>query len=363
MGNADGTAGPARKLVIVAPNWLGDAVMSMPAAAAAGAVDGVVCAVLASPYTARVYAGADGVDEVIVDEGRGGRIGRIRWRSRALRAVGAEAVAVLPPSFSSALAPFFARVPARVGYGTDGRSVLLTEATVPPRRGSEHLSSSYHRLVQRAMARLSERGSDPAGDGTPPRLRVFEPDRREARAVLDRFELSGRCFIAVAPGATYGPAKSWPWERYREAASEIARDVPVVLVGGAAEREACARIAEGLPGVHNAAGTTSLGGFFALLSGAEVLLSNDSGPPHAAAALGVPVVVLFGSTSPEWTRPLGEGVTVLRHPVHCSPCFRRTCPTQLECFGGISTREAVEAVRGCLSSGAKKGVAETPAGR
>jgi len=363
MENPDGTAGPARKLVVIAPNWLGDAVMSLPAVSAAGAVDGVVCAVLASPYTARVYAGAEGVDEVVVDEGRGARIGRIRWRSRALRAVGADAAAILPPSFSSALAPFFARVPARVGYATDGRSVLLTEAPVPPRRGSEHLSSSYHRLVQRAMARVSARGAAPAGESARPRLCVFEPDRREAQAVLGRFELSGRAFAAVAPGATYGPAKSWPWERYREAAAEIARDVPVVLVGGPAEKAGCARIAEGLPAVHNAAGSTSLGGFFALLSGAAVLLSNDSGPPHAAAALGVPVVVLFGSTSPDWTQPLGDGVTVLRNPVHCSPCFRRTCPTQLECFAGISTREAVEAVRSSLASGAKKGVAETPAGR
>lgn len=363
METSEVTAGPARKLVVIAPNWLGDAVMSLPAVAAAGAEDGVVCAVLAPPYTARVYAGADGVGEVVVDEGRGGRVGRIRWRSGALRAVGARAAAILPPSFSSALAPFLARVPARVGYGTDGRSVLLTEAPVPPRRGSEHLSSSYRTLVRRALGHLAERVAARAKPGATPRLHVFEPDRREAKAVLDRLGLSGRAFAAVAPGATYGPAKSWPWERYREVAAEIARDLAVVLVGGPAEREVCARIAEGLPGVHNAAGSTSLGGFFALLSGAEVLVSNDSGPPHAAAALGVPVVVMFGSTSPAWTRPLGGAVTVLRNPVHCSPCFRRTCPTQLECFAGISTREVVEAVRGRLSSGAKKGVAETRAGR
>jgi heptosyltransferase-2 len=105
--------------------------------------------------------------------------------------------------------------------------------------------------------------------------------------------------------------------------------------------------------VHNAAGATSLGGFFALAAGARVVVANDSGSPHVAAALGVPTVVLFGSTSPQWTRPLGERVTVLRHPVHCAPCFRRDCPTELECFAGIPVAEVAAAAR----AAGKKGVA------
>ena len=105
------------------------------------------------------------------------------------------------------------------------------------------------------------------------------------------------------------------------------------------------RAHRGLAGVVNLAGQTNLGEFFALTEGARVVLANDSGAPHVAASLGVPVVVLFRSTSPEWTAPLGERVHVMQHKVHCNPCFRRTCPTQLECFNGIDPADVIARVR------------------
>ena len=134
-------------------------------------------------------------------------------------------------------------------------------------------------------------------------------------------------------------------ERYRSLCSLLSRETHVVLAGSAGARARCERIARDLPGVHSLAGETSLGGLFALLEGARLVIANDSGAPHAAAALGVPAVVLFGSTSPAWTAPAGERVRVLQHVGHCNPCFRRTCPTQLECFHGIAVDEVLAAAR------------------
>jgi heptosyltransferase-2 len=347
-----------RKVAVIAPNWLGDAVMSLPLVGVLGAAEGVGVAVVASPGTARVYAGVAGVDELVVDP-HCGRMKRIHTRARALFALGADACVVLPPSFSSALPPWLARVGVRVGFESDARSGLFTDALVLPSRGSEHLSESYASLGRRVLGRA---GRPAAPDPAPPALRVFESDRRAAGRLCGELGVGDAPYAAVSPGATYGLAKSWMASRFRETSKAISKEIPVVLLGGPAERGLCATVAEGIPGVYNAAGRTTLGTFFALLSRARVLVANDSGAPHAAAAIGVPVVVLFGSTSPEWTRPLGGEVTVIRHPVHCAPCFRRTCPTELECFAGISTGEVVAAVQAFLGA-QKKEVARAHHGR
>ena len=122
----------------------------------------------------------------------------------------------------------------------------------------------------------------------------------------------------------------------------------------------CAEIAKGIPRAHNLAGVTGLGEFFALLEGARLVVANDSGAPHVAASLGVPVVVIFGSTSPTWTAPLGSGsaVEVVRDPVKCSPCFLKACPTKLECYEGISP----EMVLGAIQTALKKSVEKTNPG-
>jgi heptosyltransferase-2 len=167
----------------------------------------------------------------------------------------------------------------------------------------------------------------------------------------------------VVPGAAFGPAKAWPWERYRELCRGLGRDRPVVVAGSAGDHGVCDRVAGGLPGVVNLAGKTGLGEFIALVGGARAVVANDSGAPHVAAAMGVPVVVLFGSTSPAWTAPLGEAVEVLQHRVHCNPCFRRTCPTQLECFNGIEVQAVHDAVARAVARSGEKPVGARPAGR
>jgi len=205
------------------------------------------------------------------------------------------------------------------------------------------LSTSYARLV-----RLLSAANAPSEMRA--RVAVDERDRAQIDALLAKHAVARGDYVLVVPGAAYGPAKSWPWERYRRACDEIARSAPVVLSGSKSDRAACERIAAGLSSVINIAGETSLGEFFALVEGARVVVANDSGAPHVAASLGVPVVTLFGSTSPAWTAPQGARVQILQHKVHCNPCFRRTCPTQLECFNGIEPDEVVAGVRRALFS-------------
>ena len=335
------------KVVAVAPNWLGDAVMCLPAVALL-ARGGATTAVACAPYVARVFWGVDGVDEIWIDA-VSGRLRRIAARARALHALGADAVALFPLSFASAVPGFIAGVRHRVGFATDARRAMLSESLGVPSR-DVHLGTSYARVAQRALAALGL-PVDAADDLPLPVLRVSDDERAAAARMLGAAGVAGRNYLVVVPGAAFGPAKAWPRERYRALCRLLVRDAPVVVCGGAGDQDACAGIADGVDGVVNLAGRTSLGELFAVVESARALVANDSGAPHVAAALGVPAVVLFGSTSPAWTAPLGRTVEVLQHKVHCNPCYRRDCPTQLECFNGIEVDAVRERVSSVLRAG------------
>jgi len=330
-------------IAVIAPNWLGDAVMSLPLVGMIGASEGAALSVVAPEATARVYWDLPGLDELVVLRKRDATRG-IRVRARYLRRTRPDAAVVLPPSTSAAAGPWLARVPVRVGYRADGRSAMLTDPLADSGARDVHLSNQFVRLGETALGRL---GIDLPAILDTPSVRVSDADRAELGAQLESAAAGGR-YAVVVPGATYGPAKSWPWRRYQGVTRALAADVTVVLAGTPSEREMCERIADGVKNVYNLAGKTSLGAFLSLLSSASVVVANDSGSPHLAASLGTPVVVLFGSTSPEWTAPMGPSVEIVRHPVPCSPCFRKTCPTQLECFDGITVDEVLERTRAYL---------------
>ncbi len=331
-----------RRIAVVAPNWLGDAVMSLPTIGLLGARADVNLCLVCPELTARVYWGLDEVDELVVLSKSGPGCG-VPARTRFFSADRPDGVVILPPSFSSAIAPALARVSVRVGYTTDRRGGLLTDGVQADATRSRHLSEQFLSLGKTALERL---GREPGDTSSTPPVRVADSDRDELKTLLESLGISG-AYAVVVPGATYGPAKSWPWERYREVTRQLSADLPVILAGTAPERDLCETIADG-GGVHNLAGETPVGLFLALLEKATVVLANDSGTPHLAASLGAQVVVLFGSTSPEWTAPMGRSVDVVRFPVHCSPCFRKTCPTQLECFDGITTDLVLTRVRRLL---------------
>jgi heptosyltransferase-2 len=299
------------------------------------------------------------------------------WRlAGRLRAEGFDAALVLPNSTRSALEPWLARIPNRIGYGGRGRSWFLTQRVasrngfVPMRKLSageikrrigggaaapekaEPLPRNAHHIFQ-YLHLVAALGANP--EPTPPR---FTMAREEVEGIAKKFGLSSesrgsRLVLGLNPGAEYGPAKRWPMERFIAAAKEIHQRTNCIwlLVGGNADVAGAEAIQSALGGprsaAQNLAGRTSLRELMGLLSLCRAVLTNDSGPMHLAAALGVPVVAPFGSTSRELTGPGVPGETrhhLLTAEVPCSPCFRRVCPIDFRCMEGIGVERVVEAV-------------------
>ena len=258
-----------------------------------------------------------------------GRWGVLRT-ARKLRAYGFRRGLLLPNSFSSALIFFLAGIPERVGYATDGRSLLLTRR-IPRPDVSLHQRDYYLELLSRWGEEVEERD-----------LKLVLSRRSRDRAA--RF-LRGLTFplAVLAPGAAYGPAKRWPPERFRALAAELCRrGFSVVLLGGAQEAPAGEELARDLPRVLNLCGKTDLAEAAAVIERAAVFVSNDSGLMHVAAALRRPQVALFGSTDPRTTAPLNPRAVVIRKDLPCSPCLKRTCPQgHYLCLRGISVEEVL----------------------
>jgi len=305
-------AGNPGRIVVRAPNWLGDLMMAT----------GGVRAILERWPTAVVDLVVRAGHEGLPLPGRGRilpfDVGTMTAGAfgASLRAAGYDRFYVLPPSFSSAWMAFRSGVPERVGYQGSLRGPLLRPAVAPraPAR-SVHLTREYLDLIDPGLEL----------DRYPPRLDVPDvwtagPLARICREVPERF-------VAIAPGAVYGPAKAWPAERYRELARGLhdRTALPVVVLGTSGERVLGERVRAGGDGILNWCGLTDLPGLVAVLSRAALLVSNDSGAMHVMAALRRPQVAIFGSTSPVWTGPLNPQAVVVSLGLPCAPCFARTC--------------------------------------
>lgn len=337
----------AKRILVRAPNWVGDAVMSLPALRALrGAFPQTHLAVLARPWVAELYRRERAVDELIFDTaGRGAGDWAGKWRTaRELRRRGFDGAVLFPNSFESALIVRLAGIPRRIGYRRDGRGPLLTQAIPAPRRGEipAHESYSYLELLRRAGILDSL-----------PVVDVIELDqageaRQAGRRRFAALELEGE-IIGVSPGAAFGPAKRWMPERFAEAACMVAgeRGAAIALFGSAAERELCEQVAARIRArgrrAVNLAGETSLGEFIELAAACALFLTNDSGAMHVASALGVPTVAVFGPTDPWATGPKGPRVRLVREPLDCSPCKLRACPIDHRCMQRIPAEAVVRA--------------------
>lgn len=316
-----------RRILIVAPNWIGDALMAQPLISRLREKLGTVQVhVLAPPWVAPVARRMDGVDDVIEADFRHGALQlRERWRlGRSLRGRGYQQAIVLPNTWKSALVPFFADIPIRSGYVGESRYGVLNLL---------YKSREKRPPMARHYAALAETpGTAPAEPLPDPRLRA---DAAAARAVADRFGLPPR-YAVYCPGAEYGPAKRWP--HFGALAAQAG--LPVVLLGSAADRADC----EGIAG-RNLAGETTLDEAIDLVAAAEHVVSNDSGLMHVAAALGRPQVALFGSSSPEHTPPLSPRARVVWLRPDCSPCFARECPLgHLRCLRELTPERVREEI-------------------
>ena len=310
----------AERILIVAPSWVGDAILSEPLVAVLREpFEEPIVDVLAPPWCAPVYARMRGIGRVIESPFRHKELGfaRRRMLARELQSHGYTLALVLPNSFKSALIPWLARIPRRIGYVGEMRRILLTDALRLDRK-------ALPRLVDRFVALAVARGRLIP---TPP-APMLVPNIANAGAAMRGLTLSTRRPIAIlCPGAEYGPAKRWPTEHFIALAWRMLdAGYAVWLMGSPNDQPTAAPIAAAVAGVRDLTGRTDLGTAIDLLSLASVVVSNDSGLMHAAAAVGRPLIALFGSSSPDYTPPLSPVAQVTRIDIECSPCFQRECP-------------------------------------
>jgi heptosyltransferase-2 len=313
------------RILVVAPNWIGDALMAQPLLARLRSrTPGAQIDVLAPAWVAPVARRMAEVEDVIAVPLRHKalQLGS-RWRiARELKARRYDEAIVLPNSWKSALLPFFAGIPVRTGYVGEVRYGLL---------------NNIHKNAAPGMALHYARLSEPSGTQVKeplpePRLRVAA---QEVEAVRRRFGIHGP-YGVFCPGAEYGPAKRWPY--FRELSARL--EGQSVILGSASDREA----AQGIVG-RNLVGETSLDEAIAVIAGADYVVTNDSGLMHIAAALGRPQVALLGSSSPRHTPPLSSAARVLWLAVECSPCFERECPLgHFRCMRELTVESVLEEI-------------------
>jgi heptosyltransferase-2 len=334
------------RILIVAPAWIGDMVMTESLVAALRRRDpGAETHLLAPSWTAPLgerMAGVAATHEIASVHGRLDLKMRIRT-GRALRPETFDLAIVLPASLKSAIVPFVARIPKRRGYVGEMRFGLLNQ----PRRID---SAKHPRTIDRFVA-LADDGAGAAPTVTPPILRH---DEVAGRAVAIRLGLDqdARPVIALCPGAEFGPSKQWPASHFAALAGLLAeRGFATWIFGSDKDRPIADRIVRLAGAYHEDAtpidlcGTTDLLDALDLMSRTAAVVSNDSGLMHVAAAIGRPLVALYGSTSPEVTPPLGKSVRILERELPCRPCFERECRLgHLDCLNRITAADVADAI-------------------
>ncbi|MEK6778630.1 MAG: lipopolysaccharide heptosyltransferase II [Candidatus Deferrimicrobiota bacterium] len=336
---------PPKALLVRAVNWLGDAVLTTPALGAVrNAFPQARIAVAARPFVAELFLHHPDVDEILVyDKGgkHSGAIGMLRMAAE-LRRRRFDAALLLQNAFDAALLAFLAGVPERMGYATDGRRLLLTQA-IPVTEETRRLHHAEYYL--RLMAGLGIHL--PAS----PRMRL-RVTREETDAMEERLSSlgipKGKRILGINPGATYGSAKRWFPDRFAAVADALSEEwgASVVLMGSVPERPLAEEIEAAMRQTPlNLAGRTTVRELMALLSLCSFLVTNDSGPMHIAAALGVPLAAIFGPTDWRTTSPWTDKARIVRVGVDCSPCMLRECDRGHECMLGVTAEMVVAAAR------------------
>lgn len=312
----------AFKILVVGPSWVGDTMLMQPMLRRLkqrhpeSVID-----VLAPPWTEELLLSIPEVNKVIINPFPHGALNLLeRYRlGKQLRTGQYDQAIVLPNSLKSALVPFFAGIRLRTGFVGEMRYGLLNDA--------RKLDKTRLPLMVERYAQLAECASDDIARPIPnPQLKVSQAS---LDATLNKLGLTLEKPVAVfCPGAEYGPAKRWPVSYFAEIAQRLQQHgFAVWLVGSAKDKDIADKIvALGNPACRNLCGSTGLSDAIALLSCAELVISNDSGLMHLAAALDRPMLALFGSSSPQFTPPLSSKAEVIKLELKCSPCFQRECP-------------------------------------
>lgn len=328
------------KALIVAPSWIGDTIMAQPLLARLHAKHpDLQLDALAPRWVAPVLGRMDEITEVIDSPFSHGQLSlKPRWKlGRRLAANNYDAVYVLPNSLKSALVPFLAGIPKRIGFTGESRYGLINVR--------HHLDKAALPLMVERFAQLAEMpGATLPKPISHPKIRSTATDQQKTLTELN-LERPSR-IVAFCPGAEYGPAKRWPAAHFAELAKSLsARGCAIWLFGSPKDHAVAEEISQLAPGLcRNLCGATSLAQAVDLLAMAELVVCNDSGLMHVAAALDRPLVTLYGSSSPGFTPPLSDQADILSLKLDCSPCFKRECPLgHLDCLNKLAPDMVLQA--------------------
>lgn len=339
-----------KNIIVRMPNWLGDLVMATPVLADLRThfPDAEITA-MCQNNVAPLLENDPAVDELFRFSRAKGFIRRIGERNivAKLKNGNYDLGILLTNSFSSAWRFWQGNVKNRLGYRADGRGFLLDHPVdFSPKRKQQHLVITYKELLRPLGISVSD---------TEPRLVVTDEEVKGAWELVKRFDIDSDCHIVgINPGAAYGSAKCWLPDRFAAVARNIVEADPknvVIFFGDHSHKELIGKICSGLGNrVLNLSGQTGLRELLALIKICSVFLTNDSGPMHIADSLNIPLLAIFGSTSPVATGPYRQSQNIIQKKVPCSPCFKRVCPIDFPCMKNIGVKEVTEAVLSKLES-------------
>lgn len=330
------------KILVRGTNWVGDAVMSIPAIRELRRLfPDAHISLHTRAWAEGIFSNAAFIDEIISFERTRPRFISVLDQAEFVRGIEFDLAVLFPNSFESALTANLARIPRRIGYNKDLRGLLLTDPiAVPEWKHRAHEVFYYLNLVAEVEKRLlgTETVSPRRPDIT---LEISEDRKAEARRILAAAgAVPGRITVAIGAGSTNSRAKRWPAQRFAELNDKIQKELNanVVLLGSKDElsvAEEVSRLSEHKPLVL--AGATDLAQAAAVLAVSDLMVSNDMGLAHLAPAVGTRTLVIFGPTNPETTRPFSDIAEVIREPVECSPCMLRDCPIDHRCMTRITS--------------------------
>jgi len=335
----------ADKILIRGPNWVGDAVLAIPAIKAVREHFSTAdITLLVRPWVAGLFTSAPFIDKVW-SEDKPSSLADWTRITRDIRLRHFDLAILLPNSFESALMIFLGGVRHRIGYATDARRWMLTNA-VAPGEGPRHQTQYYLDLVKIFSAGIVAPSVE---------IQATSEERASARRLLSDEGVPREAkFLVLNPGAAYGSAKRWHVDRFAAVADSLAYELQlhVALIGSQHERPIAEQIRNRMTApAAILTGRTSLETLIGVLAESCLMITNDSGPMHIAAALGVPTVAVFGSTDERVTGPCGPRTRIVKNPVECSPCLLRDCPIDHRCMNGVTVDDVCNAARNLIGAG------------
>ena len=341
------------KILIRATNWVGDAIMALPALRAVrGKFPDAHITVVARPYVADIYRGQQICDQLLPYDLKGEHAslsGRAKLASE-LRAQKFDVALLLQNAFDAAWLAWRAGIPERIGYARDGRSLLLTKSIAVPKPGEIPAHEQFYYLELLHRAGWIDKIAGEAFIG----VKLDQPAKQLAEErLLAAGARPGKLRVAIGAGASYGSAKCWPPDRFAEVANRLIAEsnAEIILFGTAAETDVSTAITSAMRSIPiDLTGKTAIADLPALLSQCHLFIGNDSGAMHVASSVGLPVVAIFGPTDPQGTAPVTPRCSIVQVKPYCSPCFLRRCPTDHRCMTRVSPAAVTTAAQSWLAS-------------